>query len=125
MREAKFKVYIKLDENKIIKRIESNISSSYINFTDWLEIDEGYGDKFSHAQSQYLERGLTDEKGRYNYKYDNALVELTEEEKNILFPPVEPKPSELEILRQEKEVLAKSVYDLTSIVELLIQGEVK
>lgn len=125
MREAKFKVYIKLDENKIIKRIESNISSSYINFTDWLEIDEGYGDKFSHAQSQYLERGLTDEKGRYNYKYDNALVELTEEEKNILFPPVEPKPSELEILRQEKEVLAKSVYDLTSIVELLIQGGVK
>lgn len=35
-----------------------------------------------------------------------------------------PKPTEIEILRQEKEVLAKSVYELTSIVELLVQGGV-
>lgn len=31
-------------------------------------------------------------------------------------------PTEIEILKQEKEILAKSVYDLTTIVELILTG---
>lgn len=37
-------------------------------------------------------------------------------------PIPEPKPTEMEVLKKEKEILAKSVYELTSIVELLVQG---
>lgn len=90
---VKTKVYAKVEENKIIKRIESDISSSYIDFTDWIKIDEGVGDKYALAQNNYLKKGLMDEKGRYNYKYDTKLVELTEEEKNIFFPVVPPVPT--------------------------------
>lgn len=118
----RIKVYIKTDSNKVITEINSSIFIR--DSTEWIQIDEGYGDKYAHAQSQYLKKGLTDEKGRYNYKWENKLLEITEEEKNILFPPAEPQLTEIETLRQEKKVLAKSVYDLTSIVELLIQGGV-
>lgn len=111
----KIKVYAKVDGNKIIKRIESSISSFYIDFSNWTVIDEGYGDKYSHAQSQYLEKGLVDEKGRYNYKWDNSLIELTEEEKNILFPPVEPQPTELEILKEKNATLEKALLEMAEV----------
>lgn len=96
---AKIKVYVKIDNNKVVKEVGS---SNFIqDLEGWIYIDEGHGDKYSQAQGNYLEKGLIDEKGRYNYKYDTALVELTEEEKNILFPPIEPQPTEVDILKKE------------------------
>ncbi len=88
---SKIKVYIQTDTNKTVTAINSSIFLQDI--TGWTEIDEGNGDKYSHAQSQYLEKGLMDEKGRFNYKYDTELVELTEAEKEILFPPLPPQPT--------------------------------
>lgn len=87
----KIKVYIQTDSNKTVIAINSSIFLQ--NTTGWIEIDEGNGDKFAHAQGQYLEKGLMDEKGRFNYKYDNVLIELTEAEKEILFPPLPPQPT--------------------------------
>lgn len=117
---SKIKVYIKLDSNKVVKEINSSIFIR--NPTDFIEIDEGYGDKFSHAQSQYLEKGLIDEKGRYNYKYDTALVELTEEEKNILFPPIELQPSEVELLKTKLDFATKQLEQQEElIVELAMK----
>lgn len=34
-------------------------------------------------------------------------------------------PTELEVLKNEKEILAKSLYELSSIVEILVKGGVK
>lgn len=96
---SKIKVYIQTDINKIVTTINSSIFLQDI--TGWIEIDEGNGDKYAHAQSQYLEKGLMDEKGRFNYKYDTSLVELTEAEKEVLFPPILPVPTEVELLKQE------------------------
>ena len=46
------------------------------------EIDKGQGDKYAHAQSQYLGKELVDEHGRYNYKFvDGKVVELEEIDK--------------------------------------------
>ena len=74
------KVYVKINEENIITQIESSIFLSDI--TDFIEIDNGTGDKFVHAQSQYLKKGLTDKYGRYNYKLiDSVVVEIPEEEK--------------------------------------------
>lgn len=106
----KIKVYTKLDSNKVIKEVNSSIFIQ--NLKDWIEVDEGIGDKFAHAQSQYLEKGLVDENGRYNYKFDTTLVELTEEEKNILFPPVEPQPTEIELLKEKVESQDKVIEEL-------------
>ena len=96
---SKIKVYIQTGVNKTVTAINSSIFLQ--DTTGWIEIDEGNGDKYAHAQSQYLTKGLMDEKGRYNYKYDAALVELTEVEKEILFPLIPPQPTEMDLMKQE------------------------
>lgn len=80
METNKIKVYIKADDQNRITTIGSSI---FIEDTaDWIEIDEGMGDKYAHAQNQYLEKGLLDQTGDYNYKLqDDAVVERTLEEK--------------------------------------------
>ncbi|MBY6934518.1 hypothetical protein [Clostridium botulinum] len=103
MEENKIKVYIKVDEN-IITQIESEISSQYFDFKDtsiWVLIDEGIGDKYSHAQGNYFPKNkpLRDMQGRCNYKYvDCKVIELTEEEKEKLYLPTPPQPNEQQVL---------------------------
>ena len=95
--ENKIKVYIKIDEMNCITQINSSIFLSSIE--NYIQIDEGHGDKYSHAQSNYLNKPLIDSQGRYNYKYiDNKVSELTEEEKESLFPVQETKLTEQELL---------------------------
>jgi len=78
-----YKVYIKVDENNNITEVNSSAFLS--DTTGYIEIDEGIGDKYHHAQGNYLEKGLVDEHGRYNYRYvDGQVVEIPETEK----PPV-------------------------------------
>lgn len=87
-------VYIKTDiENRIIA---INSSAFLFDTTGWIQIDEGIGDRYHHAQGNYLEKGLVDEYGRYNYRYvDGQVVEIPETEK----PPVPaPGPSMMERL---------------------------
>lgn len=95
MEENKIKVYVKLDSNNCIIEIASSIQN--IDTSQYIEIDEGIGQKYAHAQNYYLEgkKPLTDLKNRYNYKYiDNKITELTEEEKELLFPVEQPQPTE-------------------------------
>lgn len=89
------KVYIKTDSNDVIAEINSDI---FLASTEgYTLIDEGEGDKYAHAQGNYLEYGLMDEQGRHNYRLLDGNVDLlTEDEKQELFPPVEPELSEQE-----------------------------
>lgn len=102
MFDNKIKVYVKLDKNNCIVDINSSI---FIKDTkDYICIDEGNGDKYSHAQGNYLEKSLVDSQGRYNYKYvDNKVVELTEEEKEQLFKKPEPQISEIDKIKNKLE----------------------
>ena len=77
------KVYIKTNENNEIIQIASSI---FLNdTTGWILIDEGNGDKYAHAQSQYLDKRLTDDQGRYNYKLvDTKVLEIPEDEKPVI-----------------------------------------
>lgn len=102
--EENIKVYIKVDINNVIVSINSSI---FLNdTTGYTMIDEGQGDKFSHAQSNYLEKGLIDSKGKYNYKLvDSKIVELTDEEKEKLFPTPTPQKTELELLKETVDAL--------------------
>ena len=86
--EKTIKVYIKTNENNIITAINSSIFLNSIE--GYTQIDEGSGDKYAHAQGNYLEKSLVDESGRFNYKFeDGKILELTEEDKNTLFPKTE------------------------------------
>lgn len=87
MEENLIKVYVQVDSNNVITNINSNIFIS--DTTGWIQIDEGIGDKYSHAQGNYLDKPLMDSNGKNNYKLvDNKSVELTDEEKASLFPIV-------------------------------------
>lgn len=65
--EIKTKVYIEINENnEIIKIFSSDFEEPK---KESLFIDEGIGDKYRHAQSQYFDKPLINEDGHYNYKY--------------------------------------------------------
>ena len=77
-----YKVYVKLNDDKCITSIDSEIFLSEEEIQGMTNIDEGESDKYVHAQSQYLEKGLIDEQGRYNYKFvEGKVVEIAEGDK--------------------------------------------
>ena len=120
--ENKIKVYIKIDNNSNITAVNSGIFIS--DLTDWIEIDEGIGDKYAHAQGNYFEKSLTDDNGIYRYKYSKgAVYEKTEEEieTEILKLPVPP-PSETELLKaQLKAVVERNDFIEDCIAEMAMQ----
>ena len=74
-----YAVYIKTNTNNFVTAINSSAFLS--DFTDWIEIDEGTGDKYHHAQGNYLPKSLMTDDGVYQYTYtDGELQERTEEE---------------------------------------------
>lgn len=82
------KVYINKDSENNITSINSEIFLSEEEMSTMTEIDKGKGDKYAHAQGLYLEKGLVDEHGRYNYKYvDSKVVEVAEEDKPKVVDP--------------------------------------
>ena len=82
-----YKVYVSLSDGYITS-INSEIFLSQEEMSTMTEIDKGQGDKYAHAQSQYLDKGLVDEQGRYNYKYvEGKVVEVTEEDKPTIEEP--------------------------------------
>lgn len=83
-----YKVYVKLNEDKCITSVNSEIFLSNEEMQAMKNIDEGEGDKYVHAQSQYLEKGLIDKYGRYNYKFtEGKIVEISEDEKSEIVQP--------------------------------------
>ena len=76
-----YKVYVSLQDGYITS-INSEIFLSEEEMSTMTEIDKGQGDKYAHAQSQYLEKGLVDEHGRYNYKFvEGKVIEVAEGDK--------------------------------------------
>lgn len=85
--ENEYKVYVSL-QNGYITSINSEIFLLQEEMDAMTEIDKGQGDKYAHAQSQYLEKGLVDEQGRYNYKFvDGKVIEVAEAEKPTIEEP--------------------------------------
>ena len=74
-----YTVYAKADSSGVITAIDSN---AFVDGDGWTEIDRGEGRRYHHARVCYLERGLVDEDGIYNYKLVGGAPELrTDEEK--------------------------------------------
>ena len=85
--ENEYKVYVSLQDGYITS-INSEIFLSQEEIQTMTEIDNGQGDKYAHAQSQYLEKELVDERGRYNYKYvEGKVIEIAEAEKPTIEEP--------------------------------------
>lgn len=72
-------VYIKIDEQNRVTEINS--SAFITDTTDWIDIDKGTGDRYYHAQGNYLDNPLYTDDGVLRYKLDGeSIVERTIEE---------------------------------------------
>lgn len=87
-----YKVLVRVDDAGRVVAINSD---AFVTDTDgWVEIDSGWGDKYHHAQGNYLPGPLMDERGVYRYKLaDGAVVEREQEEMDADYTPPEQKPT--------------------------------
>lgn len=95
--ETKSKVYIKTDAEGRILRCDGGYTTP-ADLTGWVQIDEGYGDRFSLAQSHYLDGGLYTMQGIPRYKYEGGACVLRSEAEiaeDVAALP-KPQPSQLD-----------------------------
>ena len=99
-----YKVYVKTDENGRVLAINSDAFLSTLE--GWQEIDNGTGDKYHHAQGNYLTKPILDDRGLFNYKWHNGkLVERTASEKNAEYVEPVKRPS----LDERMESIEKAI----------------
>lgn len=89
MQEQPWRVLVRVDE---AGRVVAINSSAFVQDMDgWVEIDSGYGDRYHHAQGNYLLFPLVDDHGVYRYKLeDGAVAERTQEEMDADWVKPEP-----------------------------------
>ena len=95
MEIEKSKVYVLPDAEGRITRIDGGYTLDNIkDFTDWVLIDEGYGDRYNLCQGNYLDKPLNDDRGICRYKLvDGAVVERTQAEMDSDYTPPEQRPT--------------------------------
>lgn len=109
MDEIIYKVYAKVNENGCIIGVESTAFHDEQKLIDdgFVKIDEGTdGRIYGHAQPNYLSlkygKPKMDDEMRYNYKLVvTTPTLLTDEEKQALNPPVEPQPTEQDLINAD------------------------
>ena len=125
-----YTVYIKIDD---ASRIIAINSSAFLPSTEgWVAIDRGLGDRYHHAQGNYLSKPLYEERGIPVYKYvDGEVLERTQEEIDADYHEPVPEPSEtdlalVELAALESENAARLDEQDAALVELaaLITGGV-
>ncbi|MDY4140828.1 MAG: hypothetical protein SOY30_16055 [Eubacteriales bacterium] len=112
-----YKVLVRVDDAERVVEINS---SAFITNTDgWVEIDSGMGDKFHHAQGNYMPGPLMDERGVYRYKLvDGKVVERTAEEMDADYVPPEQRPT----TEQRVDALETTTDDIILMMAELIGG---
>ena len=72
-------VYVKTNASGYITAVNSSAFLS--DFTGWVEIDAGHGDKYHHAQGNYFSERIITDSGVYRYKLvDGVPTKCTAEE---------------------------------------------
>lgn len=98
-------VYVKTDEQNRITAINS--SAFLPDPSGWVEIGSGFGDKYHHAQGNYFDKLIYDDRGIKRYKLvDGKPVERTQEEMDADYTPPVSKPSEADRIAALEEELA-------------------
>lgn len=108
---APYRVYVQTDERG---RITAVNSSAFVS-PDWgMEIDQGYGDQYHHAQGNYFPGTIYTEDGIPRYKLvDGQAVERTEEEMEADRAALpEPEPTENEKLRRRVAELENQILTM-------------
>ena len=113
-------VYVKTDEQNRIQAVNSSAFLS--DTTDWTKIDEGYGDKYHHAQGNYFPEPIRTMGGAYRYKLvDGKAMECTEEEitqQEVAMKPGAASPT----LENRVETLEMDSTEMKEALELILSG---
>lgn len=103
MEMQSYKVYIKLNNRNYITAVNS--SAFLVENDDWIEIDSGYSDKYHHAQGNYFNKPLADERGIYRYLYtpesEQLWRERTQEEMDADYVEPASIPTQLDIIEAQ------------------------
>lgn len=103
------KVLVQTDDAGRVTAINSD---AFVSGNGWTAIDEGKGDRYRHAQNNYLLKPLTDERGMYRYKLvDGLVVQRTQAEMDADFdalPAPEPTAEEKERTLLKAQIQALS-----------------
>lgn len=112
-----YEVYVKTDEASRIVGINSNVFLP--DLSGWTKIEEGYGDSYHHAQGNYFDKPIMDERGIYRYKLvDGKPVERTQEEMDADWIEPEAKPS----IESRVETVEDKTGELEEALEMLLSG---
>ena len=116
------KIYARKREDNMVIKFFSSVFEGNID-KDFL-VEEGNEDYHAHVHLKYK---LRDEDGRYNYKIsEDKLIELTEEEKENLFPQAPPQIPEQErinaqLLQSDAQLLQSNAQQQLINAQLLKQ----
>lgn len=92
-----YSVYITVRDDGVIIAINSD--GFIADVTGWTKIDEGSGDRYHHAQGNYLPGPAFDELGIPRYKLvDGEVVERSQEEMDGEYVPPVAQPTAEELL---------------------------
>lgn len=95
-----YRVYIRRDDAERI--IDVNSDAFLTEYNGWVQIDEGTGDRYHHAQNNYFPKSKFDERGIPRYAYvpdgDPKWRERTQEEMDADYVPPVSQPSAEELL---------------------------
>ena len=117
MMEQPYKVLVRVDDAGRVVGINSD---AFVTDTGgWTEIDSGWGDKYHHAQGNYLDGPLMDERGIYRYKMvDGKPIERTQEEMDADYTPPEQRPT----TEQRVDALETTTDDIVLMLADMIGG---
>lgn len=134
--ENPYSVYVREDPDGRIYDVNSDAFIS--NTQGWVKIDEGFGDRYHHAQGNYFPKPVMDMRGikRYRaYQFTNApegeilarffkdgeeyvILERTQEEMDADYTPPEQKPT----TEQRVDALETTTDDIILMMAELIGG---
>lgn len=116
MDEELYKVLVQVDDASRVTAINSDAFIS--DETGWTVVDAGTGDRYHHAQNNYLTYPLIDDRGVYRYKFvDGVVVQRTPNEMDTDYAnQPNPEPSKEE---KEKTLTNARIQALTDRNEFL------
>lgn len=108
-------VYIRLNDKNEVVEVNSEIFIS--DLTGWIKIDEGYGDKYSHAQSNFFQKHIFTDLGDYTYEYVDDQV------REIDHADSEARNEKARRINELKRLLAETDYKAIKYAEGVITAE--
>lgn len=102
MEDGKYIVYVRVDKNSNI--VDINSDAFLEDVYNWIPIDEGYGDKYHHAQGNYFPLPLYGTDGCANYKLADGTPALRTEVEKAAEIAARPAPEPTPLDRVQAQV---------------------